>query len=214
MAQVVQLTFNPFQENTFIVHDETGECVIFDPGCYDDSEKEALSAKISELQVRPVRLINTHCHLDHVFGNKFVADTYDLPLEIHEEELSMLNAVPQICEMYGLPKPDPSPAPSNFLQPGDTLEFGNTKLKMLFTPGHSPGSISFYCQEDKFIIAGDVLFYGSIGRTDLPGGDYDTLINSIKTQLLPLGDDITVYSGHGPATRIGYERKNNPFLQE
>ena len=214
MAQVVQLTFNPFQENTFIVYDETGECVIFDPGCYDAREQKQLSDKISELGVRPVRLINTHCHLDHVFGNKYVADTYALPLEIHEKELSLLNAVPQICEMYGLPKPEPSPAPSNFLKPGDTLEFGNTKLEMLFTPGHSPGSISFYCREDKFIIAGDVLFYGSIDRTDLPGGDYNTLIESIKTQLLPLGDDITVYSGHGPATRIGYERKNNPFLQD
>ncbi len=214
MAQVVQLTFNPFQENTFIVYDETGECVIFDPGCYDDEERKALSAKVSGLQVRPVRLINTHCHLDHVFGNKYVADTYQLPLEIHEQELALLNAVPQICEMYGLPKPEPSPAPGNFLKEGETLEFGNTKLEMLFTPGHSPGSLSFYCREDKFIIAGDVLFYGSIGRTDLPGGEHGTLSNSIKTQLLPLGDDITVYSGHGPATRIGYERKNNPFLQD
>ena len=214
MAQVVQLTFNPFQENTFIVYDETGECVIFDPGCFDNAEQKTLSDKITELQLRPVRLINTHCHLDHVFGNKYVADTYQLGLEIHEEELSMLNAVPQICEMYGLPKPEPSPAPSSFLTPGETVEFGTTTLEMFFTPGHSPGSISFYCREDKFVIAGDVLFYGSIGRTDLPGGDYDTLIRSIKTQLLPLGDDITVYSGHGPATRVGYERKNNPFLQD
>ena len=214
MAQVVQLTFNPFQENTFIVYDETGECVIFDPGCFDNAEQKTLSDKITELQLRPVRLINTHCHLDHVFGNKYVADTSQLGLEIHEEELSMLNAVPQICEMYGLPKPEPSPAPSSFLTPGETVEFGTTTLEMFFTPGHSPGSISFYCREDKFVIAGDVLFYGSIGRTDLPGGDYDTLIRSIKTQLLPLGDDITVYSGHGPATRVGYERKNNPFLQD
>ena len=214
MAQVVQLTFNPFQENTFIVYDETGECVIFDPGCFDNAEQKTLSDKITELQLRPVRLINTHCHLDHVFGNKYVADTYQLGLEIHEEELSMLNAVPQICEMYGLPKPEPSPAPSSFLTPGEIVEFGTTTLEMFFTPGHSPGSISFYCREDKFVIAGDVLFYGSIGRTDLPGGDYDTLIRSIKTQLLPLGDDITVYSGHGPATRVGYERKNNPFLQD
>lgn len=214
MAQVVQLTFNPFQENTFIVYDETQECVIFDPGCFEDHEKQALAAKIDELGLKPVRLINTHCHLDHVFGNKFVAETYQLALEIHEKEASLLASVPQICQMYGLPLPDESPAPGNFLEAGDTIKFGNTTLDMLFTPGHSPGSLSFYCQADKFVIAGDVLFYGSIGRTDLPGGDYDTLINSIKTQLLPLGDDITVYSGHGPATRMGYERKNNPFLQD
>lgn len=213
MAQVVQMTFNPFQENTYLVYDDTKDCVIFDPGCFEAHEKKALTNKIEELGLRPVRLINTHCHLDHVFGNKFVADTYQLPLEIHALEAPVLAAVPQVCQMYGLPLPEESPAPQNFLKEGETLRFGNTVLQMLFTPGHSPGSLSFYCKEDKFIIAGDVLFYGSIGRTDLPGGDHDTLINAIKTQLLPLGDDITVHPGHGPATRIGYERKNNPFLK-
>lgn len=212
MAQVVQMTFNPFQENTYLVYDETGECIIFDPGCFEAHEKQALRKKIEELNLRPVRLINTHCHLDHVFGNKFVAETYQLPLEIHALEAQVLAMVPQVCQMYGLPLPEESPAPSKFLKEGETITFGNTVLKMLFTPGHSPGSLSFYCAEDKFLIAGDVLFYGSIGRTDLPGGDHETLINAIKTQLLPLGDDITVHPGHGPATRMGYERKNNPFL--
>ncbi|PSR12591.1 MAG: MBL fold hydrolase [Bacteroidetes bacterium] len=212
MAQVVQMTFNPFQENTYLVYDETGECVIFDPGCYDAAERRALSQKIEELDLKPVRLVNTHCHLDHVFGNKYVADTYKLPLEIHKLEVPVLASVPMVCQMYGLPVPEKSPAPGNLLQEGDVLAFGNTQLEMIFTPGHSPGSLSFYCRKDKFLIAGDVLFYGSIGRTDLPGGDHDTLIASIKDKLLPLGDDITVYSGHGPATRMGYERKNNPFL--
>jgi glyoxylase-like metal-dependent hydrolase (beta-lactamase superfamily II) len=212
MAQVVQMTFNPFQENTYVVYDETGECVIFDPGCFEAHEKQALRKKIEELNLRPVRLINTHCHLDHVFGNKFVAETYKLPLEIHALEGPVLASVPMVCQMYGLPLPEESPEPGKFLKEGETITFGNTVLKMLFTPGHSPGSLSFYCAEDKFVIAGDVLFYGSIGRTDLPGGDHDTLINAIKTQLLPLGDDITVHPGHGPATRMGYERKNNPFL--
>ncbi|RME96022.1 MAG: MBL fold metallo-hydrolase [Bacteroidetes bacterium] len=213
MATVLKLTFNPFQENTYIVYDETGECVIFDPGCATVSEKQVLRNKIAELKLRPVRLINTHCHLDHVFGNRFVADTYQLPLEIHELELPVLQAVPQVCQMYGLPQPDPAPALGTFLEAGRSVEFGQTSLEIYFTPGHSPGSLSFYCAADQFVIAGDVLFYGSIGRTDLPGGDYDTLINAIKTQLLPLGDDVKVYPGHGPATRIGYERKNNPFLQ-
>lgn len=213
MAAVIKLTFNPFQENTYIVYDETKECVIFDPGCFEESEKRELSRTIEEHELHPVRLINTHCHLDHVFGNRYVADTYQLPLEIHTLELPVLQAVPQVCQMYGLPLPEESPEPGGFLQEGTTLQFGKTKLEMIFTPGHSPGSLSFYCAEDQFLIAGDVLFYGSIGRTDLPGGDHGTLIASIKNELLPLGDDITVYPGHGPATRMGYERKNNPFLQ-
>lgn len=212
MAQVAQMTFNPFQENTYLVYDETGECLIFDPGCSNSSEENALKAKIEALGLTPVRLINTHCHLDHVFGNRFVADTYKLGLEIHEKELAILEAVPMVCDMYGIPKPAPSPAPANFLKEGEYIEFGNTKLLMLFTPGHSPGSITFYCEADQFMIAGDVLFHNSIGRTDLPGGDHQTLINSIKNELLPLGDDIIVYSGHGPKTQIGFERKNNPFL--
>lgn len=213
MATVTSLTFNPFQENTYLVHDETGECVIFDPGCYEPSERRQLLNKVQALGLTPVRLINTHCHLDHVFGNRFVAETWQLPLEIHPLEAPVLAAVPRVCEMYGLPLPEESPEPQTTLQAGEYIRFGNTELLMLFTPGHSPGSVSFYCAQSKFVIVGDVLFYGSIGRTDLPGGDYDTLIHAIKTELLPLGDDITVYPGHGTATRIGYERKNNPFLQ-
>jgi len=199
MAKVVHLTFNAFQENTFLVFDETGECIIFDPGCSNPQEETALKAKIEELNLTPVRLINTHCHVDHVLGNRFVADTYQLGLEIHELELPLLESLPMVCNMYGLPEPPPSPVPSRYLEAGDTIAFGHTKLEMLFTPGHSPGSLSFYCKEDKFIIAGDVLFYNSIGRTDLPGGDHATLIASIKNELLPLGDDITVYCGHGAA---------------
>ena len=213
MAEVIKLTFNPFQENTYIVYDDTKECVIFDPGCFEEHEKRELSRTIEERELKPVRLINTHCHLDHVFGNRYVADTYQLPLEIHAFELPVLQSVPQVCQMYGLPLPEESPTPSQFLKEGTTLQFGETQLELLFTPGHSPGSLSFYCAADQFLIAGDVLFYGSIGRTDLPGGDYNTLIASIKNELLTLGDDITVYPGHGPATRTGYERRNNPFLQ-
>ncbi len=213
MAEVLSLTFSPFQENTYVVYDDTGECIIFDPGCFDDREKAILRQQISERNLEPVRLINTHCHLDHVFGNRFVADTYELTLEIHQLELPVLQAVPQVCQMYGLPVPDESPMPGVFLKEGEVVEFGKTRLEMLFTPGHSPGSLSFYCREDGFVIAGDVLFQGSIGRTDLPGGDYDTLIRSVKEQLLPLGDDVTVFSGHGPATNIGVERQTNPFLQ-
>ena len=212
MTLVAKFTFNPFQENTYILYDETKECVIFDPGCYTEAERAELKQFIEEKELKPVRLINTHCHIDHVFGNKFVADTYGLLLEIHEGELPVLASVPQVCLMYGIPLPEPPPPAGKFLKEGETVEFGNTKLEILFTPGHSPASISFYCAASKLVIAGDVLFQGSIGRTDLPGGDFETLISSIKTQYYPLGDDVTIYPGHGPETTIGFEKENNPFL--
>ncbi|MCB0632301.1 MAG: MBL fold metallo-hydrolase [Saprospiraceae bacterium] len=212
MADVVKLTFNDFQENTYIVYDESGECVIFDPGCFRQYEEEELVATVAELGLKPVRLINTHCHLDHVFGNKFVAEHYSLSLEIHRGELPVLKAVPQVCLMYGLPPAAPSPDPSRFIEAGEVIEFGNTRLEALYTPGHSPASLSFYCRESDFVIAGDVLFYGSIGRTDLPGGNFDTLIQSIREKLLILPDATVVYPGHGPQTTIGFEHDNNPFL--
>jgi len=214
MATIISLTFNPFQENTYILYDESGECVIIDPGCYSPDERNRLKAEISEKGLIPVRLLNTHCHIDHVFGNQFVADTYGLELEIHEGEVPVLEAAPQSAMMFGIPIPGESlsPAPGRFLKPGEKISFGQTELDILFTPGHSPASVSFFCNKDRFLIAGDVLFFGSIGRTDLPGGDFDTLIASIADQLLPLGDDVSVHPGHGPATSIGYERQHNPFL--
>ncbi|MEM9824103.1 MAG: MBL fold metallo-hydrolase [Bacteroidota bacterium] len=212
MTVVAKFTFNPFQENTYILHDATKECIIIDPGCYNAKEKQELSDFIDQNELQPVRLINTHCHLDHIFGNQFVANTYKLPLEIHRGELPVLQAVPQVCQAYGLPLPDPSPEPERFIEDGEQIEFGESQLETLFTPGHSPASISFFCRKSKFVIAGDVLFYGSIGRTDLPGGNFNTLIDSIKTKFYPLGDDVIVYPGHGPETNIGFEKANNPFL--
>jgi len=214
MADVIKLTFNPFQENMYLVYDQSGECIIFDPGCFEAHEKQTLIDTIERLQLRPVRLINTHCHLDHVFGNKFVADTYGLTLECHRGEVPVLEAVEQVCSMYGIPYPEKSPAPGKFIEPGSTIEFGQTSLKVLFTPGHSPASICFYQEQDQFIIAGDVLFRDSIGRTDLPGGDHETLLESIRTQLYTLPDKVTVYPGHGPKTTIAYEKQNNPFVRE
>lgn len=212
MANVVRLTFNPFEENTYIIYDETKECVLIDPGCYDAEERGELERCITELDLKPVRLLNTHCHIDHVLGNAFAARQYQLPLEIHEREIPVLDMLMQSAFMFGVNIEEPSPAPGRFIEVDEVITFGQTRLEVLFTPGHSPGSISFYCREDRFIIAGDVLFQGSIGRTDLPGGDYDVLINSIKTQLLTLDDAVKVYPGHGPATTIGGERRRNPFL--
>lgn len=213
MTYVVGLTFNPFQENTYIVYDDTKSCVIFDPGCLQNAEQQALVDKINELGLTPVRLINTHCHLDHVFGNKFVSEKYQLPLEIHEGELQVLKAAPVAAQMYGIPYPELSPDPGSYIKEGEVIEFGETKLQALFTPGHSPASLSFYCEAASFVIAGDVLFQGSIGRTDLPGGDYDTLIKSIREQMFTLPDNVEVYPGHGPSTTIGFEKRHNPFFQ-
>jgi len=205
------ITFNPFEENTYIIVAENKGCIVIDPGCFDTPEQNELVRKIDELSSKPVKLINTHCHIDHILGNAFVASKYNLGLEIHEGELPVLHAGPVIAGMYGIPY-DPSPAPSQFIKEGIDIELGSEKLKVLFTPGHSPASICFYYPQGGWLIGGDVLFYESIGRTDLPGGDYDTLINSIRTQLFTLPDDTIVYPGHGPQTTIGYEKMFNPFL--
>ncbi|MEM6725070.1 MAG: MBL fold metallo-hydrolase [Bacteroidota bacterium] len=211
MIRVAKFVFSPFQENTYVVHDETKSCLIFDPGCQTVTEQQTLRNFIEQEGLTPIRLINTHCHIDHIFGNQFVHETYGLLPEYHEGEQLVLDQGVSVSKMYGIPY-DPSPSAENFLKAGESLHFGNHSLELLFTPGHSPASLSFFSASGKFVIGGDVLFAGSIGRTDLPGGHFDTLIESIKTQLFPLGDDITVYSGHGPETTIGRERVSNPFL--
>ena len=208
---VISLTFNAFQENTYILYDASKECIIIDPGCSNNQEEQIMIKAIEDNDLAPGRVINTHCHIDHVFGNKFVADRYNLPLASHRGEIPVLGAAPQIAQMYGL-NVIPSPPITQFLDEGDEVVFGHSKLKVLYTPGHSPASISFYNEADKLLIAGDVLFQGSIGRTDLPGGNYDLLIEMIKTKFLNLPDEVIVYSGHGPSTNIGFERANNPFL--
>ncbi len=213
MAEVVQLTFNPFQENTYLVFDESKECVIFDPGCYHANEKKALSEAIENRGLQPVRLVNTHCHLDHIFGNKFVSETWNLPLEIHAGELPLLERAVESAAFFGIPYPEPSPSSQSFLEPGKNLTFGNTKLEIRLAPGHSPASLVFVNLKDNFAIAGDVLFRESIGRTDLPGGDYNTLIKSIHESLLTLDDECVIYPGHGPETTIGWEKAHNPFLK-
>jgi hydroxyacylglutathione hydrolase len=212
MLHIKAFTFNPFQENTYLLYDDTKECIIIDPGCYTDAERNTLVKFITDNQLKPVKLINTHCHIDHVLGNKFIAEHYDLVLEMHEADLPTLLAVPSYAGTFGI-EAAPSPEPGLYLEEGDIVKFGNTELKVLFTPGHSAGSISFYSEVDETVIVGDVLFMQSIGRTDLPGGDYDTLIKSIQTKLFTLPDVTKVYPGHGPATAIGLEKMNNPFFR-
>lgn len=211
MIQIQTFTFNAFQENTYVLYDKTGECVIIDPGCYDKSEKYELTSFIETNQLKVKYLLNTHCHIDHVLGNAFVKHTYKVDLYIHRADEPVLRAVETYASSYGFAQYEPT-LPGHFLEEGDTVKFGNTSLDVLFVPGHAPGHIAFYNKEEKFCIAGDVLFQGSIGRTDLSGGDFQTLIKSIRTKLFPLGDDVTVYPGHGDPTTIGEEKKYNPFL--
>ena len=207
------LTFNPFQENTYIISSPSGECIIIDPGCFDEYEREELRELIDKNNLKPVRLINTHCHIDHILGNAFVAKTWNLALEIHKGEIPVLGAGVTVANMYGVPY-DTSPEPISFLAEGDEVALDGLAIKVLFTPGHSPASICFYNATDGWVIGGDVLFYESIGRTDLPGGDHQTLLKSIRSQLFVLPNETVVYPGHGPTTKIGYEKMFNPFMQE
>jgi hydroxyacylglutathione hydrolase len=209
---VVKFTFGPFQENTYVIYDETKECIIMDPGCYDEKERNRLVTLIESRELIPVKLINTHCHIDHIFGNKFISEKYNLPLESHKDEQQTIEYSKLAAQMYQLTL-EQSPEITVFWEEGDIVKFGNSELSVLFTPGHSPASISFYSKKDNFIIAGDVLFHESIGRTDLPGGDFETLANNIRTKLYVLPDETKVYSGHGQETTIGHEKMWNPFVK-
>ena len=212
MTQLKSFTFNPFSENTYIIFDdETREAIVFDPGCYVNNERKMLAKYIDDNKLIVKRLINTHCHLDHVFGNPFVSETYNVELECHRAELPVLARVDAAGMMFGTPCP-PQEAPTKFIEDGAIITLGCIELEAILAPGHSPGSLCFYDKKNKFLIGGDVLFFGSIGRTDLPGGNHRQLIESIETRLMPLPDDVKVYSGHGQPTTIGRERIYNPFL--
>lgn len=212
MTTITSFTFNPFSENTYIISNESRECWIIDPGCYSAQEKQKLADYVAEKQLKPVRLLNTHCHLDHIFGNAFVADTYQLSPEWHENETFIAQNAKISAMMFGVNVPE-FREPKGFIQPGTALHLGEDEFKVLFTPGHSPGSVTFYNEKEKYAIVGDVLFRESIGRTDLPGGNYDTLIKAIKKELLVLPEDVVIYNGHGPSTTIGHEKKYNSFLR-
>jgi len=212
MLTVKAFSFNPVEENTYVLYNEQKRCCIIDPGCYFEKEKDILKTFIGKTGLQPVLLLNTHCHLDHVFGNKFVADTWGLTLHLHQQEKPVLDFAPASGEMWQMPFENYR-GELIFIKEGEKIKLGEDELEVRFTPGHSPGSVCFYDEAGGFVISGDVLFNGSIGRTDLPGGDYDTLINSIQTQLFTLPDDTKIYPGHGPMTTIGFEKMNNPFVK-
>ena len=205
-------TFNPFQENTYLLFDETKEAVIIDAGCIFDAEKQTLKKYIEDNSLTVKRIINTHLHLDHQFGNKFLFQTYSIKPEACQEDEFLLETVVAQARSFGFPIDEEAESLGEYIIENQEIKFGNSSLIAIHVPGHSPGSMAFYSEKDGVLFAGDVLFQGSIGRTDLVKGDYATLISSITKKLLPLPDSTIVYSGHGPSTTIGEERQYNPFL--
>jgi len=212
MLNIKCFQFSPIQENTYLLYNEFNNCIIIDPGCYFEEEREILAQYILSNRLIPQILLNTHCHLDHVFGNKFISETYQLMPQIHPKEKQVLDYAPTSGLMYNMPF-DNYTGRLKYIEAGEKIQLDNDELISIFTPGHSPGSLSFYCKSQQFLIGGDVLFHRSIGRTDLPGGNLETLISSIKNELFVLPDETIVYSGHGGETTIGDEKRENPFLR-
>jgi glyoxylase-like metal-dependent hydrolase (beta-lactamase superfamily II) len=212
MITIQKFIFSPFNENTYVLYDQTGECVIIDPGCYDEHEQSVIQKFISGKHLKPIYLLNTHCHLDHVFGNNFIGKTYGLKSQCHSEDSAVLKRTSESAAGFGLKMEQPADA-GNFLTENDKIAFGNSELKIFHTPGHTPGHLIFYNTTEEIAFTGDVLFAGSIGRSDFPGGNHEDLLNSIKTKIYTLPDDTKVFSGHGSETTVGKEKKTNPFVR-
>lgn len=210
MISIRSFTFNPFMENTYVLSDSTKEAVVIDPGCYERHEDEELTDYIESQGLKVKLLLNTHGHIDHVLGNAFVKRTYGVPLWIGTHDVSTLKSVETYAANYGFQKYQTS-EPDGLINEGDTISFGNSELQVVFVPGHAAGHIAFYNIDQLFCIGGDVLFQGSIGRTDLPGGDFDTLIESIHTKFFTWPDNMVIHTGHGPSTTIGHEKIHNPY---
>ncbi|MFH0893880.1 MAG: MBL fold metallo-hydrolase [Bacteroidota bacterium] len=211
MITVKTFVFNDIQVNTYLLIDESNECIIVDPACYYEEEKEILARYIEDKKLKPVAVVITHGHFDHIPGNRFVTTRFNIGIMVHPDSLNLLKLATEYGSVMGW-QIEQQPLPARILNDGDEIQFGKSVLKVLATPGHCAGSICLLNEESKFVITGDVLFQESIGRTDLPTGDYDTLMESIQNKLMVLDDNITVYPGHGPSTSIGHEKKFNPYL--
>ena len=211
MIRIKKFTFNPFQENSYVLINDKNECIVVDPGCFNANEENELSNYIEVEGLTPIYLINTHFHIDHVLGNSFVAEKYNIPVTAFNSEIDMPAMAERSAELYGITYKS-SPKPTHFLAEGDTIDFGSSQLKVLFVRGHSPDHIVLVCEAEDFMIGGDVLFKGSIGRTDLPGGNHHDLIDNIESKIFTLKESIKVFSGHGPETTIGVEKNTNPFF--
>ncbi len=213
MIQLKVFYFNELRECTYVLWDDTKECIIVDCGCGNDNECGRLKKFIEEPSLNPVMMVNTHGHFDHAMGNDFLKKTYNIPSYIHAGDEKLLAQTAEIAVNFGYTVPAP-PKPDHFLEDGRQLKFGHSQLQVLHTPGHSKGCVCLYAPEDGFLLTGDTLFQGCIGRTDLPGGDYDEIMESLSKKILPLPDDTLVYPGHGPDTTIAVEKTTNPFITE
>ena len=207
MLKVLSFTFNPFRENTYLIINEEKEAIVVDPGMYDDAELTEFYTCIESQQLKPVKILNTHAHIDHIFSVETLKRKYNIPFGLHEAELPVLANAQAASMIYGI-RFSETPEVDFFLKEDEIISFGNSRLSLMLTPGHSPGSISFYASKEGFVISGDVLFQNSIGRTDLPGGNYDQLIGSIQNKMFGLPPATTVYPGHGPITQINVEMEH------
>lgn len=212
MIRIQSFTFNPYQENTYVLYDDTGAAAIVDPGMYGPHEEKQLHDFISARGLTPELLLNTHCHIDHVLGNRYIHETYGLLPQFHEGELPVLIEVQNYAPQMGI-RYDISPIGDTFLPAVGSVTFGKQELALIFAPGHSPAHLCFYSKSGGFLVGGDVLFRNSIGRTDLPGGNHQQLLDNIAHHLYVLPDNTIVYPGHGPETTIGYEKETNPFIR-
>ena len=212
MITIQSFCFSAFQENTYVLYNELKEAIIIDPGCYTRIEEKILTDFIRKENLKPTLLLNTHCHLDHVFGNNYVSETYGLTAHIHPNEQIVLDRLPEAAAKWGVPT-EAYKGPIQYIQEGEIISLGKDSFKVLLTPGHSPGSVCFYHTEQDFIIGGDLIFKDGVGRTDLPGANPLDLIKSIREQIFPLPDSLTIYSGHGPVTTWGREKEHNPYIK-
>ena len=211
MIQIESIEFNAFQVNTYLVWDEEGKCLVVDPAFYTDEEKSSFDNLISEKELNVAGQINTHCHVDHVLGVQYIKEHYGCPVRAHSADSGLLTNAPVMGDVFGLTV-EPISGIDQTIDDNEIVLIGNLSLQSIYVPGHSPGSLAYYSNEGGFVITGDALFQGSIGRTDLPGGDYDQLIKSIKSRLLILPPETVVYPGHGSPSTIGHELTDNPFL--
>lgn len=209
MIHIEKFTFNPFQENTYVVSNEAKACFIVDPGMYASAEENALKDYINQSGLEPEALINTHCHIDHVFGNSFVRNEYGLSPFIHENEVPVLEAVPQVAHLYNLNYTE-SPKPKHYN--GNSMNLLGVNWHIIYAPGHSPGHVMLYQEDEDVLLAGDVIFKMSIGRTDLPGGNHEDLIKNIKQKVFTLPEKTRILPGHMGETTVGFEKENNPFF--
>ncbi|MBN1143108.1 MAG: MBL fold metallo-hydrolase [Bacteroidales bacterium] len=211
MISIKTFVFNEIAANCLVLYDETRECAVVDPGCNCEPEREKLKKFIESNSLKPAFILNTHGHFDHVFGNAWFKDLFQCQVIMHSDDLELIQHADKYAGLFGF-EIDMPPVPDRLVAHGDRVHFGSSQLEIIHVPGHSPGSVCLYSREDRFVISGDVLFSGSIGRSDLPGGNHFLLVEGIREKLMTLPRDTVVWPGHGPHTTIGHEYDTNPFL--